>query len=741
MNFAPPHLVLFVQVGLLLITFAGLGGLTLRLLVPRGAVVTERDAWLASVSGVTLGWLALQNLVYFNVPVSRTAWLLLATACFGLSRWGSVSFSKQGLKALRRMSVAALLVTFVQGAALAYHGPRDYYGFAHTDQVSYVKLAEFVAHTPFQTPLGSDTPVWMVKAQDLKVMRIGQSVAHAYLAVVSLTDAKQAYGAMSVLFVVLLAVAAMMMARSLGLGVTLASATGAWVGVLPAVTLMHLDGFFSQTSVMFVIPSLVVAAFVIRHRPALGLVAMTALTGWVLSAYTEVFPIIFACAALVGLAVTGLRPLWRMPLVLSAPVLAVLLVPAYSLNALRFVAMQYGVASHAGGMLDGLVPWSGSLYGWAEHFVLVPDRLVQARGVATLAGLVLLLLVLVGVVVQTLEKRAVLVAVGAPVAGALAALLARPSFPGYPFAKISVMGLPLAAYLIVRGLHSLVGEVPAQVGRMGRRPAASARRVVRSRRTATMVLVALLVCASLPGTVAKQLAVVRNTDILEVVNTPGTRKLFSELEDSPGRAFVLRERHPILNAWLAYHARHARLFSAVEVVGDREMPSDRFAFRQLPHPLGGISLLSGAGLTNLDLADGRYLVDVANPQGVERSEGITFYWLGDSLLFHLDSFASEARTARLSFKASPGPAHPLAARTLKLSGGGWSEERTFAETTWVSFDLPVPAGASVWRLDVVSPTEWLVKLPHDHRKHMVHISAVTIQPPQVASRLPAPPSR
>ncbi len=721
--------ILLAQVLVCLLTFCGLGGVLLRLSGQRGRLVTDREAFLAGVSGLCLGWLFLQNLVYLEVPVVRSGWTLLVAAAVGLWLLRDIRLQRRSRRALGRMALVGVLVASVQGFGLLKQGPSNYYGFAHHDQVNYVQLAEFLARTPFDTPLTAQTPVWMVKAHDLKPMRIGQSVANAYVSSVTLTSAKQAYGVTSIVFLVLLALASMAMASSLGAGPWLSVLVGMWVGLLPAVTLMHLDGFLSQAGVMFAMPSLVVVAHVARRRLQLACIASMAIVGWVLAAYTEILPIVLGCAAVAGFS-AGRLPLAKKALVaLAAPAAGVLLVPEYAVRALGFTLSQYSIAKTANPLLDGLVPSAGTLLGWAEHFALVPDGSAPARSLAVGFGLVLLVLMAVGLASHGPSRRTAIIAVAAPVVATLALLLARADFAKYPFAKISVLALPFATYLIVRGIEGAVVESSALARHllsMRRRSPWAVRAL--ARRVAIVVTV-LLVCLSLPGTLAKQMDVVSSSvsEPLGAVDTAATRRVFEQLEASRGATYTLRERHPIVNAWLAYHARHATLYSDVEVVGDRVMPADQFAFRRPPSPSARGSLVFGDAVVAVGTHDGGFMVEVANPQGDERAGDEEFYWLGDQIKIFVESLSDRPRMCTLTLLASPGPAHPDATRTVQLSGAGQPQQRTFERTEVLSFGVPLAPGTNELDLAVLAPTEWLVKLPGDPRKHMVRVSRIAVE--------------
>lgn len=200
---------------------------------------------------VLAGWAAcpllLGNLVYLGVKIAWSAWLGLAVAVFGwivFIRRLKVPERRSWLTGLAAPCAVALLVILFQGAGLWSNGAQNYYGTAHQDQANYVQLAEFLIEKPFNSSL-TDVGLepWQIKAIDVKEMRAGQSVANAYLAVISGCDAKSAYGAVSIFSLGMMAAAVFVLLRNLGLSASGAFLAALWAGVLPVVTHTHLDGF------------------------------------------------------------------------------------------------------------------------------------------------------------------------------------------------------------------------------------------------------------------------------------------------------------------------------------------------------------------------------------------------------------------------------------------------------------------------------------------------------------------
>src|SRR5258708_38174005 len=86
----------------------------------------------------------------------------------------------------------------------------------------------------------------------LKDERIGHSVITAEISVLSQTNAKSSYAATVIFFLLSLAICLYVLLRDIGIN-RLTAGLGAFLPtILPAITRLTLDGFLSQTAVLFV---------------------------------------------------------------------------------------------------------------------------------------------------------------------------------------------------------------------------------------------------------------------------------------------------------------------------------------------------------------------------------------------------------------------------------------------------------------------------------------------------------
>jgi len=129
--------------------------------------------------------------VFADLPLSRTVtWFWAATGVV----WTAVLMSRSGRRSLLTVPWLLLALTFAvyvgQGAGVLVRGIEGYRGNLKSDQYHYVVLAQFLMDEPFSVegPDIGDRP-WFVLPLMLKPDRLGQSVAHGFIAVTAGHDA------------------------------------------------------------------------------------------------------------------------------------------------------------------------------------------------------------------------------------------------------------------------------------------------------------------------------------------------------------------------------------------------------------------------------------------------------------------------------------------------------------------------------------------------------------------------
>lgn len=560
------------------------------------------SGWQTAAAALCAGWLALQDLLPLGVRLSQSSWWAAAVAGTGIVAWSIRPGMKQRLAvSLPRFGTGTgifLIVFAFQAAGLVFWGTRDYYGYGRQDQVNYTQTAEFLIEKPFGLRRDQiELDPWAVKGVDTKYDRIGQCVAQGYLAVVTGTDASRSYGTISTFFVALAALAAFSVLESFWVSRLLAAAGGLWTGLLPGLTQTQLDGFYSQTATLFCFPFLAALAAPQAASRSRQLLPATLILTFLLASYSEEYLLgaaLVLAAILLSPSRSSLSPSnacrslspstasghslslskassgslspseeRRYNLSPSVGAAAVVIVPwvllaPFAAHLGGFIANQYR-SNQASPVLTVWQPEAGTWLGWAHVFV--PGH----GALAVIAGVALLGVAVRGAVLR--RGHLPMLLIPGAVLGALASVV-RP-FPQYAFGKLTVSFAPLVVMLAVLGLSRL--------------------------KLLAAPLLAAGIIAAAAASWPKMEKVFRNQEGLPTANWPPARLVYRELDAHPERTYLITEPHGLLNSWLAYHARHARTFSAVPI-GDAYMDPS-YPFLRPPPPDQPYWQVRGSGLT------------------------------------------------------------------------------------------------------------------------------------------------
>ena len=677
--------------------------------------------WLLYVScaGLPLAILASQDLVYVDVPVRYSAWIVfgIGLSCSVALLWHLFQYRSNHLISGRKEFVNVLIVVIVcaavHGMPVFLVGPDNYYGTAHEDQANYVLLAQFLKDEPFSTTIDSvGSHPWLVKAIDAKEKRIGQSVCIAIVAAISGTDAKTAYGATSVFFILLLSAASYAAIRRLSLPRWTATGCAIWIGVLPSLTRLHLDGFLSNVSVLFCFPALCGILIRSRRLHFEDVLLSAIIAAFVLSCYTEVYVIAVMMVASLIFVKTGTV---RLRLSATATVVAgscVLLLP-YLRFAARFSMSQFGLAMDPNA-LASLFPRGGTLEGWGEIFLLAMAAPVVS-GWSMQAATALAVLFLNGCAFLTccLRSRIRLLGVVVVPVGILLSMLVRTEVNRYPFAKLSYSFGWLWCTLAAVGLARLTVTVR------------------RSRRyTIISVCACSVIFAALLGTLSQLREVVKNNGILATVNSPEIRDAYRFAEHHPERTYLIKAPDNIMASWLAFHARKAKVYL------DPGLFDHRYHSQGLSSEWSDAVLLTQFGFRDTRNYVGSPELVVHNPQGRDMEGRLVWFWVGGSAGLEITGYnrGPGLETFRLSFWAGAGPANPSPHRVIEIAGQGGSKAvKAFETATRISMLIGVRRGRNLFQLNVVEPREQLFHVPLDPRNHMVRIQEFTLAPEMLDS--------
>ncbi|MEO6995934.1 MAG: hypothetical protein ABI273_20185 [Lacunisphaera sp.] len=575
-----------IQLGLLVMTSAGWGywvWLTFRVYEhPR------RFGWLwCGFTGFAGNALFLQAFVYADLPLSYSAWYGLIVAVGGLVamtwRWigGEWLPSKCTRREIIFMAAVGGGALLLQGWALGRIGPDDYYGRGRYDLSTYVHTAQLLSDEPFSLePENIGLRPWMMTGVVMKGTRITQSVVHGFLAVIAQTNSQQAYGALSVFFAAIPALAVFAVLRILSLGRVNAGLGALWAAWLPAVSHTHLENFFSQITVLFVFPVMAGTWLESRGVSRLAIASTVVLLAFLFGAYTEFLPLGWALLFCILLMTPGIALSRKAVCCIAMVAGAFVLNPYYSFISVEYIYEQVGQIRDPA-FLAELARDSGTWRGFIHDFfdfAWLPE---------TTCALITGMMALLYCCALGAGKRRSRFALGISLAplGIVTVLLAAKELPKYPFAKFLASFSPLAVIILVLGIYFLCARL--------------FRSSVRWARIASAGVLGLLATISAIGTWRQQQAVVANGYFLDQINTNSMRAARRFMAKNPRLTYIIDASNPLVAAWLSYDARGSDVYLRNSEIGDIGLYSEMFWCRRVP-----------AGLRSFVQVDDRGVISV-----------------------------------------------------------------------------------------------------------------------------------
>jgi hypothetical protein len=687
---------------------------------------------LAPFLGLAALVLALQNLVYLNIPLrvaTPYAWGVLGLLC-GLAAWRG-ALRERFAPWAAVVLLAAVAVYLLHALGLIAVGARLYVGWGWWDQCYYDGQAQFFQDWRYDTTLAdvNRDNLFLAWPVSLKGDRIGQSVLHAFLACSCATDAKLLFGPLSLLLPALTVPAVYLLAERCALPRRAALLAAVIAGTLPALTTLHLASYLSQclaVPLLLVFPVLLYDMFArpgwrSMTRAALVLAAATAV-------FTEFLILFLALIVVAALVHLSRRPFsWRPVAWLAAvPVIALSLNPGYLPKLLPLVRR----ATAAGVGLDAL-PWAYTVGGWSRLWVgdLVDSATGPAAPLVRTLGLVLAALGYLGLArhcrdaaaaawVHPEEPAARLALM--PAAGILALavlpliVLVKDDRHPYQFYKLLLSVSPL----LVLGICLLAQEPASRAAVRGQRPAVAPWLV-------PAAALAVGAVASTGMVLATARAEPQPLSFASIMHSPDFGALQDRLASTRGQDLVLGLRHPYLNSWLTYLGRRHRLHL---MECDTLTPDQQAVLRyrgiwdpaRMPQQPVVVTYLHGSfarvrpGDMSLEWDGGQFQVwharspswavpvAIDGPSPADMQEAGPYFWVGGKPT-RITLMAGTAGQVTLTGTFEPGPSLP-AQRGLRLRvedpGGRYKDVQTSGGPFAIT--VPVHPGANdvwLWALD------------------------------------------
>jgi hypothetical protein len=643
------------QIFVLFACSSGLG-LVFRFLLPKELSLLHK-VLLSTLGGLCLVVLIAQNLVYLGVPVRISAWLLLGAALVQVwwcrrkvVAWRRACCSNGDVRAL---AVVILLTVTFHGIVPIRQGLEWYYGRGHFDQINYVLLAEFLKEEPYGTsqqeiglrpwlvgPVGFHDPTGQLSSGigletiGLKKVRIGQSIVTAEIGVWSWTDGKGSYAATVVFFLTLLAICVYGFLRQTGIDRFLAGAGALLAAFLPVVTRLSLDGFLSQISVLFVFPFF---GCLLRHQglSARSFTLLFSLTlAYLIAAYSEIAPVGLCTFFLGVMFVRQDKVRVKRLMLMSAILFITLMNPYYLGNLIEFLGYQYNLAAGAASLWDNVMPNVLTLRGWSEIiFGSIPPA--PFASFIDWCALLLGVLFLGGAILLPRRVKLLFGAILLPPFLLILYLAIRTPFSYYPIAKITLTILPC-----------VIGLVFLPVSRF------AANNGDRAIGALKKVLCAIVVAAAAAASARYYSEVLSNQGLVGIFREPRFLEVCRKLGETNNKRVLVFETHPLLSAWLCYHARRNEVYFDGRLLSDSPV-SPSFPFSKIPD-LENIDLVvTRDRILDLRAPSASCLTFVDDTPGEDRGDGRIRYWLGPPA--RLRFLALRPMSANLNMWLAPAP--------------------------------------------------------------------------------------
>ncbi len=650
---------LFWQLFVLFACCTGLG-LSFRSLIPEDFSLLNK-VFFSVMGGLFLVVLVPQNLVYLGVPVRISAWLVLAAAlvqacCLFRHHFIVRTRTLYSNAEIHTLAVVILLTITFHGVVPIRQGLGCYYGKGHFDQINYVLLAEFLKEEPYSTstqeiglrpwlvgPVGVHDATGELGTSSgagletigLKDERIGQSLITAEISVWSGTDGKGGYAATVIFFLTVLAISIYLFLRLIGIDRFAAASGGLLAAFLPVVTRLSLDGFLSQVGIFFVFPFF---ACLLHHQSlsARSFTFFFSLTlAYLIAVYSEIAPIGLCTFALAVLFVRQDNSRAKRLMLMSAILLIALVNPYYLHNLIQFLGYQYSLAANAGSLWDSVAPDVLTLRGWSElifgtatgsPFALFFDCCALFLGLLVLAG---------GIFLSRSEKL-IFGAILLPAIVVIVYLATRTPPSYYPMAKIMLTILPFAIGLVFVPLSRVAANSQDHLIAVLKK-----------------LLCAVIVTAVAAGSVRYYSEVLKNEGLLRIFREPRFLNVCRQLEAMKSTRVFVFDTHPLLAAWLCYHARHNDVYFDGRLISDSAIPPG-LSFSKVPDLENVDFVATRDQLVNLRTTNTACLTSIDDTPGENWKDDHVRYGLGPPA--RLRFLSLRPMSANLKMRFTPEPA-------------------------------------------------------------------------------------
>jgi hypothetical protein len=718
--------------------------------------------------GIGAVTLLLQNLVYLDLPVGKTTlFFWLAVALLWVWFWRSGQVGASLAQCPRWVFAAALAVYLLHGLGLFILGVGTYLGRGWPDTYNYTAMAQFVMTDQFNTPLTEiHHRPYLFTALLLRDERLGQSVLQAFFTASAASSVKTMFEPTILLSPALIVLAIYSLGRRFGHARTATLVTGLAAGLLPGVSMVHLESFLSQAlGIPFLLVFPVLLDEVGECVSWKGLMAGAVVIAATTSIYTEYWVILTVLTVLMlGAAVWAGQSAGKM-----LGCLTVLALAPFLLN-IGFTPFFAKVFLRLGGaMFGGLYPWAfqveGLLRVWVGDLAERPGRMASlgirvfglgatALGYFGLANACLGRLHFGRTNKQNGDQPYSFALSLGVFSLALLPLLVLAKDSEHPYQLYKL--LQTVCPLLVVGLALVCVPSPLSPVRIEFSGWSYWRNYLPF--APAMVLLGVVLAAGGLGTA--KMALQSTSPVLglrhhaPILYDPDVQQIAKHLEKMRGANILICQKggdflSNLTNAWLAYAARNNRVWlvnpwindhsvertPAADIADCSTLPEELFVLTGKdclgqPSPSWNMTPVWSNRSFQLWKSNGLRAVwvqEIVNPLGVEKVDGKPFFWIGQQPVV-LTAQATRSGLLVLGGEFRPGPSLPsVNVRQLRVS-----TDRGFEQTVLVgggaqTIEVPVAAGATQIMLSVLDTPTVLMQPNGDTRALLLGIRALKVE--------------
>lgn len=683
--------------------------------------------------GISIIILMLQNLVYFDIPLIFSSIPFFLIMCIGSFTLFFITKRPLFPKFSKIIIIFTLIVIIINGFGYFIVGPSNYTGYGWIDQFNYVATSQFLIDKPISMNFDqvNNTP-YLVEAIIKKNDRIGQSILHGFLAVLTFSNAKTVYGALTLIsplltfFSLILLVPYFITNKKFQYGAAISGAC------IPGFASIHLQCFLSQAlATPFLLITPIIINYALKEKDwrfiIIGILFFASINS-IYPEFTLLFIILILCGGLWHVVQTKeMRP--------TVFVTATIIIIGFLIN-IGFIERSTRILMRGStpNILPHIFPYAETVEGLTHLWYGYVGPAITSPKIIFLMNLSALLFSMgafFGVFnsvkkCKSMVNFLLLIILIFPLI-----VLCQPEPYPYTYFKLLMTVSPV----LMLGIWVLINDI-IEENHIQRDFSDNHIFHRLLHETPKLLLIFLLISSIIATGFLTTFSINGgHTSLVSYIHSNELNNAYNLLENSKEQNYILSVSHPVTLAWLTYHARNNNAFFINQVMGDvpfNKTSSDIFSFNnitQFPHnaikvPQEGYPIITPIELNN------KLVALIENPQGMEGSKGNEFNWLGKRMNITMYWMGENEENVLLSYLSIPGFGYPDDKRIINHSViEGKVQKPLIIETSGektVQVPFIIQPGLNVLALKNEYPEKATEFFPGDNREFITKISHMEI---------------